>query len=111
VELVKGPLLAVRFALELGALAALGYWGFQTTENTAFELLLGVGAPLAAAAFWGLFVSPKARVRHPALKLLGEVVVFGAATIALWTAGQTTLAIAFAVVAVVDTLLVYALDA
>jgi Protein of unknown function (DUF2568) len=50
----------LRFLLELGALAALGNWGF-TSGSGATAWALGLGAPLAAIAFWGLFVAPKAR--------------------------------------------------
>jgi Protein of unknown function (DUF2568) len=86
----------LRFLLELGALAALAYWGFSTQVGAA-GWLLGLGVPLAAAAFWGLAVSPKARVRTG---LTGRVVlglvVFGLAAAALAGAGQTVPAVAFA---------------
>ena len=109
--IVKGTLLAVRFALELSALAALAYWGFETGGGTATKILLGIGAPVAAIVVWSLFVSPKARFRHPVLKLVFEIVVFGGAVAALWAADRPQLALVFAAVAVVDTVLVYALDA
>lgn len=104
-EGVKGLLLAVRFGLELAALVALGYWGFKTGDGTPMELILGLGAPLVAAVLWGLFVSPKARFQAPPLKAVFELVVFGAAALALLGADQTALAIAFAVVALLDSVL------
>ena len=57
---LKGLLLAIRFGLELAALAALGYWGIETGDGAVTKIVLGLGAPLVAAVLWGLFVSPKA---------------------------------------------------
>jgi hypothetical protein len=100
-----GALLAVRFALELAALAALAYWGFSEFDGV-LSVVLGVGAPLAAAVVWGLFVSPKARYGSPARQAVGEAVVFAAAVIALFDADQPVVAIVFAVAALVDGVLV-----
>ena len=93
----------VRFLLELCALAALGYWGFVTGQGMAMKWLLGLGAPLLAAVAWGAFVAPKARwpAREP-WRLLVEILVFGAASIALWAAGQPLLAVVLAVVYMVN---------
>jgi hypothetical protein len=87
---------ALRFVLELCALAALAYWGFHT-ESGALQWVLGLGAPLAMAVVWGLFMSPKAArpVREP-IRLVAEIAIFGAAAVALAAADQPTLAIVFA---------------
>jgi hypothetical protein len=53
-----------------------------------------------------LFVSPKARYGSPTRQAVGEAVVFAAAVIALFDADQPLLAVAFALVAVVDGVLV-----
>ena len=55
---LQGTNLVARFALELSALAALAYWGFQLTASTGVRVLAGLGAPLAAAVVWALFASP-----------------------------------------------------
>ena len=104
-DIVKGLLLGFRFGLELAALVALGYWGF-TTGGTLTRIVLGLGAPLLAAVLWGLFVSPKAKFGNDVVRAVGETVVFGGAVLALADAGLPQLAIAFAVVAVVDSVLV-----
>ena len=75
-----GVLLAVRFALELCAFAALVYWGFKTGDGAVVKIVIGVGAPAAAIALWGLFVSPKARYGGPLTRALFELIVFGAAS-------------------------------
>jgi hypothetical protein len=110
VEGVKGLLLAVRFGLELAALSALGYWGVTTTYAAVSKSVLGLGAPLVAAVLWGLFVSPKARFQSPLLKAVFEIAVFGGAALALLAAGHAGLAITFAVVALLDSVLVRVLD-
>lgn len=94
--------LAVRFALEMSALAAVAYWGFQTGSGV-MRLALAIGAPGAVAVVWALFVSPKAKVEIPDLvRPAIELAVFGAAAAALVVTGQQGLALAFAVVALVS---------
>lgn len=81
--------MALRFLLELCALAALGYWGFMRGSGTLGKAALGLGAPILAAVLWGMFVAPKAvRPLHDPAKLLVELVVFGGAAAALYAAGQ-----------------------
>jgi len=60
VEVIKSGNLALRFLLELAALAALGIWGFHTGNGVALKWLLGIGAPLAFTVVWGTFGSPGA---------------------------------------------------
>lgn len=75
--------LVVRFACELSMLGVLAWWGSQAVGGPG-RWLLAIAAPTAAAAAWGTFVAPKAR--HPVpipVRLLVELVVFGAAVAAL----------------------------
>ena len=104
-QALKPVFLAVRFVLELAALASLAYWGFSEFDGV-LSVVLGVGTPLAAAVLWGLYVSPKARYASTLRQALGEAVVFGAAVIALADADQPVLALVFALLAVVDGVLV-----
>lgn len=105
-------ILAVRFLLELAALAALGYWGFRAGAGGGLpmKLLLGLGVPLAAAVLWGAFIAPKASfpVTVP-IRILLEAAVFGSAAAALYASGHARLALVFVIVAVVDSALVYSL--
>jgi hypothetical protein len=92
----------LRFLLELGALAALAYWGFTTGDGAA-AWLLGLGAPLAAAVVWGLAISPKARLRTGLTgRVLLGLVVFGFAAAALADAGEAVLAVVFAALALLN---------
>jgi hypothetical protein len=106
---IKAVNLAIRFLLELCVLVALGYWGFQTGQSTLTRVGLGLGAPLVAAIVWGTFISPRAAipVSLPA-RLLLELIVFGAAVVALAAAGQRTLAWVLALVVVINEVLLYA---
>ncbi len=99
--------LTIAFLLELSALAALAYWGVRTGDGPLTKSALGIGAPLAAAIVWGLFAAPKARFSNPAIRVVVKVVVFGCAAVALYSAGQRALAVAFTVAVVVNALMTH----
>lgn len=82
----------LRFCLELASLAGLAIWGWRTGP-TGVNVVLAIAAPLTAAALWGAFVAPKAR-RHPPdpWRLVLELTVFGAGTLAFAAAGFGTAA-------------------
>jgi hypothetical protein len=94
------------FLLELAALAALGYWGFHVGRGVPAKILLGIGAPVLAAVVWGLFAAPRARFTLPLAGVLAvKVLVFGSATVALYTTGRHTLAVTFAIIVTINTIL------
>jgi hypothetical protein len=101
---VRSLNLGLRFALELGLLGALGWWGFS------HSVALGILAPVAAAVVWGLFVAPKARFPVP-LKVRAplEIAIFALAVLALWAVGQPVLAIVFASAVALSEALLYGL--
>jgi hypothetical protein len=96
----------VAFLLELCALAALGYWGLRTGNGPTTRAALAVGAPLLAAALWGLFAAPHAPVSVPLASLGVQLLVFGSAAAALYATGRHTLAVTFAVLVVTNSVLV-----
>jgi hypothetical protein len=101
--------LALAFLLELCALAAFAWWGYQTGQGTLAQIALAVGAPLVVAVFWGLFVAPRAVFPLPPLRRsLLALVVFGAAFVALFVTGQTALAWIFLVAAILNRILILA---
>ena len=57
---VKTVNAAVRFLLELCALAALGYWGFRSGGGPVTRIILAIGTPVLAAAAWAVFGAPGA---------------------------------------------------
>jgi len=108
--MIKNANLALAFFLELGVLVALGYWGFQTGPTTIARIGLGIGAPLVAVVVWGMFGAPTAvwHLNGP-WRLILEVVWFGSAAVALFAAGLPVLSVAFALVFVLNSVLIHAL--
>jgi hypothetical protein len=99
---VESANLAVRFILEMGALVALGYWGWKTGDG-GMKWVLAVGSVIAAVVVWSLFVSPDPTIElaRP-VRLAIEFVVWAAAASALWATGLHIVAVAFIVIAVVS---------
>ena len=83
--------------MELGSLFSIGYWGW-TQHDGSLKYLLAFGLPLIAAVFWGTFRIPgdasssgKAPVAVAGwVRLLLELVFFGAGTWALFASGQNS---------------------
>jgi len=87
--------LALRFALELCLLGALGFWGFSLGGGWPIRLTAGLGAPLLAAVVWGLFVAPKAAyLLADPWRFVLEFVLFALGAGALYLAARPSLAIA-----------------
>jgi hypothetical protein len=99
---------ALRFFLELSALAAVAYWGWS--EGGGARWILVVAAPLAIAVVWGRWMAPRSnhRVRDP-WRLVIELFVFGAAVVALLAADQARLAIVLAAATALHLALTFAL--
>src|SRR5260370_41110576 len=84
---LKNANLALAFFLELGVLAALGYWGFYTGQGTLAKIGLGIGAPAVAGVVWGLFGAPRSAWRLPGLWFfILRVVLFRSAALAPFAA-------------------------
>ena len=65
--------------------------------------MLGIGTPVLAATVWGLFIAPKATVEVPTAIWLGlQVVLFGAAALALAAVAPQQLALYFLLAVVLD---------
>ena len=100
--------LGVRFLLELCMLAAVGYWGFKTGSGWLLKITLGIGAPLLIAVIWGTFVAPKAAYPLHGFTLLAlEAILFGSGVAALVTTKNYSLAWGFAVIVVINRVLMF----
>jgi Protein of unknown function (DUF2568) len=109
--IIKNANLALAFFLELGVLVALGYWGFQTGQGTIAKIGLGIGASVLAVVIWWLFGAPQAMWHlNGVFRLLLEVIFFGSAAVALYAAGQHVMGVAFALLFVLNTVLVSLLE-
>lgn len=107
-SLLQNINLGLRFVLEICALVAVGYWGFQTANGMFMKIMLGVVAPLFMAIIWGVFGSPKAIVKlampwHIFLELL----VFGLPAMALYFAGKPKLAWFYILIVIINRLLMF----
>lgn len=104
--------LALRFVLELCALAALGYWSWSLTDEW-WRYLLMLGVPALGAAAWGTFAVPgdpsrsgRAPVPVPGVvRLALELAYFGFACWALYSAGATVSSVILTAAVVVHYLL------
>ena len=104
--LFKSLNLALAFFLELCLLAALAYWGFRTGSGWLGRIALGIGAPAIVIVVWGTFLAPTSSSRlHAPWLLLAMIVLFGAATLALYAAGRPTFAGVLAALFVVNSIL------
>ena len=91
--------LGVRFLLELLMLAALAWAGAGLVSSRWLSVVLAVALPLAASVIWGMWIAPKASRRlHDPLRLVVELVLFGAASAGLAAIGHPLLAVAFAAI-------------
>ncbi len=101
--------LALRFALEVAALVALGLAGWKLGGEGS-RWILAIGVPAAAAAAWTTFNvagdpsrSGRAPVEVNGWTRLGvEVLVLGGGALAIWYAGQPALAVAYTILVVVQ---------
>lgn len=79
------PLAALAFAVELAALGILARWGAQTDGPAAVRWGLALGLPLLFSIFWGLFLSPRARLPQPTGRQVSlKLVLFAGVSLALW---------------------------
>lgn len=85
--------LAITFILELCAIVAFGYWGFQTGTNALWRVVLGIGAPAVVMVVWGTFLAPKASIPVEAIASgVMKFIIFGLAAAALYATGRHSLA-------------------
>lgn len=100
---IKYICLTLAFVLELCALAALAYWGFETGRGWTTKAILGIGAPLLFAVVWGLLLAPKASLSVPVgVRLSIEFIAWALAAGALVAAGRPRLAATFMVILVLN---------
>jgi uncharacterized protein DUF2568 len=98
----KAANLALKFLLELGAIAAFAYWGANAADGV-LSVLLAILAPAVVILAWGVFAAPKSERRLPAVaRVPFELFVFTAAVVALLAAGSAVGAALFGALVVVN---------
>lgn len=86
---------AFRFALEIAAVIALGWWGWHLAGGGILGVVLAIAIPAAAFTVWGVFAVKDDPSRNPNppvpvpgwVRLLIEAAVFGLAAYGLWSGG------------------------
>ena len=99
--------LGLRAVMELGIVAALGYWGYSTGESTGAKIGLAIGASALGFGFWGLVDFRKAGSHAEFLRLIQELAVSGIAAYAWHAAGAQVWGWALGLISIVHHILVY----
>lgn len=106
-QLLQGINLTIRFLLELGLLASVGYWGFRMQSAWGLKILFGVIGPVLLAVIWGIFAAPKStRALTGAPHLILEFILLSLGAAALFAAQKPTLGWVYSIFLVVSTILV-----
>lgn len=101
--ILKGVNLGVLFLVELVAVIALCFWGFTVGPSLLLKIVLGLGAPMLAIIVWAFFGAPRSSRQFKGIAYHAlQVVVFGSGALALVAAGQPGLGIAYAIIALVS---------
>jgi len=101
--------LALRFLLELVALAAMASYGWQMTDSRPLSVLAAVVLPVVAASLWGVFAVPADRSRSGEapvpvtgpVRLALELAFFGFGVWCLYESGARTLSLVLGAVVLV----------
>ena len=111
VSFIKVINLVIAFLLEIAMLIAFGYFGYHHPENTANKYFLMIALPLAASVVWGFFAAPKSKYRLRKIpRLVFALALFATSIFLLNTAGKTELAAVFAVLVVMNQILLFVLE-
>ncbi len=101
--------LALKFLLEIAAFAALGYAG-AVVGSGVWAVVLAVALPAVAIAVWARWNAPRSAHRLPPnARIPCELTVFSAAALGLLSTGAVTWAVVFAVLVVINAVLMTAL--
>lgn len=107
---LKAANLALKFLLELCALAAFAIFGASVGGGAA-SLLAAVVLPVVAVVLWGTLAAPRARRRLPLpARVPFELTFFGLAALALVAAGSTLGGVVLAAAVLVNSWLLTAFD-
>jgi hypothetical protein len=107
-DVIKYINMALSFLLELSALAIFGFWGYTTGGNSPLRYFLGIGAVVLAGLVWSIWGAPKSKNHLTGVAYLAfSLAFFLLAAVLLFGLGLPGLAMAFAVVCVINRALTY----
>jgi len=107
--ILKNANLGLSFMLELCAMGAFAFWGYQAGGALAVKIALLIVAPLLSAIVWGVLAAPRAPRRLAGRWLVAfKLLFFALAAAVLAVSGQPTLALLLAAAVAVNLALAYA---
>jgi hypothetical protein len=111
IEIIKAINLVTAFLLEIAMIVAFGYFGYHYPENFAMKYIFMIGFPLMATILWGFLAAPKSKHRLQKLpRLIFALTIFGAAIFLLNSTGKTMLAAVFAILVIINQLLLFIIE-
>jgi len=100
--------LALKFGVELVAIASLGYWG-ASLDGALLSAVMAVLAPATVIAVWGRLAAPNARQRlRLSARVPLELTLLLGGALAVLAAGDDALAVIIATAVVLNALLLSA---
>jgi Na+/melibiose symporter-like transporter len=103
--------LVLRFLLEVVGVMALAWWGIKVGTDDLSRAGLAILAGGALIVVWALVVAPKARnPLSPTTRWLIGTALLMVAAVALWTVGPQELAVLFAALVAIDTVVLLWID-
>jgi hypothetical protein len=110
VSALKSINLTIGFLLELALIGTVAFWGLTSSMPIPGRVILGLMLPTVVVVFWALFMAPRAKRRIPdRWEPVVALVMFLGAAVLLIMSGHRTAGGVFALVAVLNTIGVYAL--
>ena len=110
-QIIKVINLSVAFLLEIAMLISFGYFGYDYPQNWLTKYFFMIALPLAVAVLWGYFAAPKSKNRLRKIpRTVFALVLYGASIFLLSLTGKITLAAVFAIIVVVNQVLLFILE-
>jgi hypothetical protein len=107
-KIIKVINLTAAFFLEIAMITAFGYFGFHYPQNILLKYLLMIALPVIAIVLWGYFAAPKSnhRLQQP-YRMVFASGIFSVAVFTLNITGKTMLAAVFAIMVILNQLLLF----
>lgn len=109
-EIIKAINLVAAFFLEIAMVISFAYFGFHYPENMVMKYSLMIGLATGAIILWGYFAAPKSKHRlQQSARVLFCLSMFGSSIFLLNLTGKTMLAAIFAIMVIMNQLLLFIL--
>jgi hypothetical protein len=93
--------------MEMGIIVGFGYWGFHIARGSVLKIIITIFLPVIVFGFWGVVDFHNAGKFSEPLRLIQELVISGAAAVALYASEQHLFGWILALLSIVHHILVY----